>query len=273
MHSAFINYKKSQIHYSHSARRSKTLLCFHGYSETAESFYFLENFLEEYTMIAVDLPFHGKTRWNEGLDFSGEDLQNIIISIFDAIGLANQANRKTTILGYSLGGRVALSLFQQAPHRYEKIILLAPDGLKVNFWYWLSTQTFFGNRFFKFTMKHPGWFFLFLRMLNKTRVVNQSIFKFTNYYINDKTIRTQLYQRWTCMRKLKPDIKKIKKLIQKNKVPVRLLYGEYDRIILPERGEKFRKGIEPWCELQKLSAGHQVLHEKKAALIIQLIQS
>jgi hypothetical protein len=47
------------------------------------------------------------------------------------------------------------------PEQIEKLVLLAPDGLKVNFWYWLATQTWLGKNSFCFTMKHPGWFFVF----------------------------------------------------------------------------------------------------------------
>ena len=118
-------------------------------------------------------------------------------------------------MGFSLGGRIALTLFQLIPEKVDRIVLLAPDGLKVNFWYWLSTQTFLGNKLFAFTMKKPGWFFGFLKMLNKLGMVNASVFKFVNYYIGNPEIRQALYVRWTAMRKLKPYLKKVKSLDQK----------------------------------------------------------
>jgi hypothetical protein len=153
------------------------------------------------------------------------------------------------------------------------MILLAPDGLKVNFWYWLSTQTYIGNRLFVFTMKHPGWFFSLLQAGNRLKVINQSVLKFTRYYIHDTTVRRLLYERWTCMRTIKPDLAFIKKLIRTHQVPVRLLYGKYDRIIRHERGEIFRKGIESFCTLHIIQTGHQVLQEKNVNQLIQLIQS
>ncbi|MEI9943928.1 MAG: hypothetical protein WDN26_06855 [Chitinophagaceae bacterium] len=151
------------------------------------------------------------------------------------------------------------------------MILLAPDGLKVNFWYWLSTQTWIGNRLFAFTMKHPSWFFGFLKILNRLGFVNASIFKFVNYYIGDKEVRKQLYERWTVLRKLNPGLKKTKSLIKENKTKVVLVYGKHDRIILSTRGEKFRKGIEEYCTLNIINAGHQVLHEKYAGEIVEAL--
>jgi pimeloyl-ACP methyl ester carboxylesterase len=154
------------------------------------------------------------------------------------------------------------------PDKIKRVVLLAPDGLKVNFWYWLSTQTWIGNRLFAFTMKHPGWFLGFLKILNKLRLVNASIFKFVNYYIGDKEVRRLLYARWTTLRKFKPRLKKIKPLIRENNTVVHLLYGMHDRIILSSVGEKFRKGIEGHCTLSVIHSGHQVLHEKHAGEIM-----
>lgn len=243
----------------------------HGYGESKETFGVLEKDLPaEYTVIAIDLPFHGKTVWYEGLQFSTDDL----LAITEALHTKHcSANARLTLLGYSMGGRVALQLLQLIPQKIEKLVLLAPDGLKVNIWYWLATQTYIGNRLFAYTMKHPAWFFSLLQAGNRLKLINQSVLKFTRYYIHDTRVRRQLYERWTGMRAIKPDLALIKKLIHRHRLPVRLLYGRYDRIIRHERGEKFRKGIESFCTLHIIQTGHQVLQEKYADQIIQLIQS
>ncbi len=89
-----------------------------------------------------------------------------------------------------------------------------------------------------------------------------------NYYIGDGTVRKQLYCRWTALRKLKPTIAAIKSSIQENKTTVRLIYGKHDRIIISSVGQKFRKGIEEYCELAEINASHQVLHEKHVKEIV-----
>jgi len=271
MPTAFLPYRSSQLHYCWFGTGQKMILCLHGYGESTESFHFLEKYIPpDYILIALDLPFHGKTQWHEGLRFSVTDL----LTITETLQAKHcDGKNRITLLGYSMGGRVALQLLQSLPTKIEKTILLAPDGLKVNFWYWLATQTYIGNRLFGFTMKHPGWFFSLLQAGNKLKLINQSILKFTRYYINDTTVRRLLYERWTCMRAIKPNLTFIKKLIRAHRIPVRLLYGQYDRIIRHERGEKFRTGIESFCTLHIIQTGHQVLQEKHAKEIIQLIES
>ncbi|WP_207511373.1 alpha/beta fold hydrolase [Longitalea luteola] len=271
MQKAFLPYRSSQIHYCWFGSGQKIIFCLHGYGESKESFGVLEKALPPaYTVIAVDLPFHGETRWQEGFQFSTNDL----LAITEALHAKHStANTRLTLLGYSMGGRVALQLLQLVPTKIEKLVLLAPDGLKVNFWYWLATQTYIGNRLFAYTMKHPAWFFSLLQAGNRLQLINQSVLKFTRYYIHDITVRRLLYERWTGMRAIKPQLTLIKKLIHAHRLPVRLLYGQYDRIIRHERGEKFRKGIESFCTLHLIQTGHQVLQEKHADQIIQLIQS
>lgn len=256
-------YKNSTISYYCFGSGPQRVICFHGYGENAKTFGFLEKFAgNQCSFISIDLPFHGNTIWNEELIFSSDDLQQILKKILEIKKTQPETtNQKLSFMGFSLGGRIALSLYQNIPEQTERIILLAPDGLKINFWYWLATQTWLGNKLFHFTMKHPGWFFNFLKILNKLGLVNTSIFKFVNFYIGDKEVRQQLYQRWMVLRKLKPDIKRIKSSIRKNNTIVRLIYGIHDRIILPARGEKFKKGIEKHFTLTVIHSGHQVLHE------------
>ena len=257
-------YRNSTIGYYRFGSGSKVAICFHGFGENAAMFGFLANYAgNQYTFYAIDLPFHGKTEWKDGLNFTSTDLQQIVEEILQKNNhTLPTKNYSLSLLGFSLGGRMALSLYQAMPDKIQKLILLAPDGLKMNFWYWLATQTWLGNKFFAFTMKKPGWFFGFLKLLNKLKLVNASIFKFVNYYIGDAEVRRLLYARWTTLRKLRPNLRRIKNQIRGNKTPVRLVYGKHDRIILSSVGEKFRKGIEEHCAITIINSGHQVLHEK-----------
>jgi pimeloyl-ACP methyl ester carboxylesterase len=259
-----ISYRNSVIAYYRFGSGSRVAVCFHGYGEEASMFGFLAKYAgSQYTFYSIDLPFHGNTDWKEGLIFTDQDLQQIIKKILEQNNIQLQtSNLKLSLLGFSLGGRVALSLCQAIPEKIEKLVLLAPDGLKENFWYWLATQTRLGNKFFHFTMKHPGWFFGFLKLLNKLKLVNASVFKFVNFYIGDAEVRRILYARWTTLRKLKPDVKLIKSLVRENNIKVRLLYGMHDRIILSSVGTRFKEGIEDNCTLSVIHSGHQVLHEK-----------
>ena len=259
MQSEVINYKHSSIHFHYGGQGATPLLCFHGYGETCSHFDFLEKYVgDKFTIIAIDLPFHGETEWKEKYVLPS-DLAGVVNKILEHLAITG----KMHLIGFSLGGRMALSVLQELPTQVSKVVLLAPDGLKVNFWYWLATQSRVGNGLFKFTMKKPGWFMGMLRVSNKLRLINQSIYKFVEYYIHDEQVRKELYERWTGLSKCTPNAGKIKEIVAQQQIPVLVLYGKFDRIITQQTGKKFLESL-PGATVNVLDCGHQVLHEKNA---------
>lgn len=271
MDSNFLHFRSSRIHYTCYGAGSSLLFGFHGYGESAQSFAFLETALDrDYTLVAIDMPFHGQTEWKEGLFLEPRDLLAVLEELAAILPVRKE---RWTFLGYSMGGRVALHLLQLAPEKIGKLVLLAPDGLRMNPWYWLATQTRPGNHLFRFTMRHPGWLFFLLRIGNALHCVNPGIYKFTTRYIDNIKVRQNLYARWTIMRGFRPKPGLLRNIIRSRKIPVRLVYGRYDRIIRAERGQQFRKGIEDLCTLLLLPTGHHLLQTSNLEIIEKAITS
>jgi pimeloyl-ACP methyl ester carboxylesterase len=256
-----ISYKSSIIHYYRFGHGPQWLFCFHGYGEEGSSFSIFEPLLgKAYTLIAIDFPFHGKTQWQEGLLFTTNDL----LAIIDSIKPAGQA---FSLLGYSMGGRVALQLLQEIPQQINRAVLVAPDGLHRNKWQWLSTRTLAGNRLFAYTMRNPRWMIRLMDLGGRLGLYNKSLLKFVHYYLDDAEQRIILYKRWTTMRGFRPDVELLKKNIVDHGIPVRLLFGRYDRVILARHGHHFSKGTNGFVQVTEIEAGHQLLREKHAMLI------
>lgn len=264
--SFFISYKSSRIHCLQWGAGEKLLLCFHGFGEEAGSFLSLALQLQHrYTIIAMDLPLHGQTTWNEGLLCTTTD----IIHMIDEVPALH--NRNFSLAGFSMGGRVALAVYEQIPRRVEQLILLAPDGLKINFWYRLATQTTAGNRLFRHLMKKPEPFFAVTGMLKTAHMINMGVYHYVNQYLKQENMRNRLYNIWTVMRKIRPRPSLIQLLIRKHTTRVVLIYGRYDRIIRYTTGLTFKKRAGDRCTLHILSCGHRVLHEKNTAAIAALL--
>jgi pimeloyl-ACP methyl ester carboxylesterase len=73
------------------------------------------------------------------------------------------------------------------------------------------------------------------------------------------------------MRKFSPSLSRLKKLIKKYRIPVRMMFGAFDRVIPYEGGERFRKGIEEFATVKVVESGHNLLSEVQAGKIVQLI--
>lgn len=258
MESQLLSYRNSRIHYLRFGKGERLLFCFHGYGEDAATFRIFEHALgTEYTIIAIDLPFHGNTEWRESLRFTPKDLLAIMRKI------APLDLQTVSLMGYSMGGRVALALLQLAPKHFDQLVLVAPDGLHRNFWYRLATQTSAGNGLFRYTMQNPAWFFGGMSWLMRLRLMNKSIFKFAHSYLDDATERWLLYQRWTVMRAFRPSQSQLVQALGKTDAKLKLVFGAYDRIIVPQRADALKRQSSQ-VSVKIIRAGHQLLKVKYA---------
>jgi len=259
MRAEFIEYQESLVHYFYVNRGPRLVVCLHGYDETGFSFDILKDVLPAgCSLLALDLPYHGNTSWGKS-KFEAEVLWDIIGRICAKHEWQHQSFE---LAGYSMGGRIALSLLQFRPEKVDRMILLAPDGLSGNFWYRISTGTMPGRKLFAFTMKHPGWFLFTLRVANKLRFINPAVFKFSWFYLKDPVARGLLYKRWMIMRWMRPDLPEIKQQILTRDIPVLLVYGSFDRIMPASDGVEFCRNTHDLCKLEVLPCGHQILQIK-----------
>ena len=263
--SCFLSWRSSNIHYFRYGQGPALLFCFHGYGESGESFEpFNEHLGKDYTLIAIDLPFHGKTEWKENTALKIKDLKEIM-------DLINKDSNPYSLLGYSMGGRISLSLLQTYPEMINKTVVVAPDGLHNNKWQWLSTQTLIGRRLFAYTMKNPGWMFGMMDIATQLGLFNKSIHKFVHHYLDEDAERKRLYLRWNTMSKFIVKKMILSNAIQAKSIPVKMLFGKYDRVILTKHGTAFAKKVPAFITIKELEAGHLLMAKKYIPIICSLI--
>lgn len=102
--------------------RLDPVVLLHGFTGSAEAMSGLaEGLSQTYRVLAVDLPGHGKTEMPQSSlrDFSMESTVSCLWDALDALG-AERAN----LVGYSMGGRVALSAAVACPKRVTSVVCL-----------------------------------------------------------------------------------------------------------------------------------------------------
>src|SRR4051794_17136527 len=82
-----------------------------------------ERLADRYTVIAPDLVGHGDSATPRG-DYSLGAHATVIRDLLSALGI-----ERSTVVGHSLGGGVAMTYFWQFPHRVERLALLSSGGL------------------------------------------------------------------------------------------------------------------------------------------------
>lgn len=265
----FIIKDRSKLHYRVIGSGKRALLAFHGYGQSSAYYQAMERALgNDYTIYAFDLFFHGQSYLHKNnLPLDKVFLQQIITHF-----LEKQSINTFSVMGFSMGGKFALTLIETLPERVEELFLIAPDGISTSFWYNIATYPGWLQQLFKRTVLKPGPFFRLLRVLDKYNMVHKSLIRFAHYQMDSTAKRLRVYRSWIGFRELNFDIRRIVKLLNKYKIPVAMYLGEYDQIITPKRVGVFVNALDQG-ELVILKAGHsnllsdvaELMHQKRVA--------
>lgn len=261
--SGTLSYRNNKINCLKIGKGKKLLIAFHGFGNSAEQFVLFQSYInKDYAIVSIDLPGHGQTDWQDK-HMLPKALMAIVQGIKNDFGVES-----FSLMGFSLGGRVALKIVDLQPTWVDRIILLAPDGLKNNFWYYFSTRNVIGKVVFKNVLHHPQAWIKWFSLLRTINLIDESRFKFVSSKISNQAINNQVAFVWPVMSKLKPNTLIVKRHIKKYKIPVYVFMGRFDRIINYQIGQKFVKGLKT-AELHVLKSGHNVIKPEYVKQIIE----
>jgi pimeloyl-ACP methyl ester carboxylesterase len=231
MTSNFFHFKNSILHYATIGSGPQNLFMFHGFGQDNKSYDALSSVLSNhYTAYIFDLYFHGQSRWGHGEQPLEKSHWKETIQQF----LKEKEIQNFSLAGFSLGGKFALTTLEAFPEKTKGIILLAPDGIKTSFWYSLATYPIMFRKIFRSMIDHPDRFFSIVKMLHDLGIVDKGLLKFAEFQMNSEEKRTRVYFSWVVFRRLHTDLNKIADLINKYRIPLTLIVGEYDKVIHPK---------------------------------------
>lgn len=264
MESKFYTINNCQLHYQEAGYGSRLLVAFHGYGNTSNLFEPFIPFLEkEYKIIAVDLPHHHLSEWDESI-LSLEDLTQF----FDYLRTSYLVE-KIDLMGYSIGGRVCLSLLPHCKGKVNHCIVIASDGLNFNLIYYFITSTTLGNILFENFTKNLFYLRL-IKLLHQLKFINEKKYKFYLSYISKQKDRQLLYRRWMNLSKFLPDYNSIHKTSLVSELKISLVMGKYDTIIPIKKGESFIKKV-PQAKMYIVQKGHRIFDHDSIPFISKLL--
>lgn len=252
--SGYIPYGNEQIHFLKYGDGNELVIALHGFADSACLFAPIANHLQEnYTLISLDLPYHGDTVWTENKVMSKEDLVAIIHLVKDEYHAVT-----FSLLGYSIGGRLCLMIAELMPESVRKLTLIAPDGLKVNPYYYFFTRTAFGSIIFKHSLHHAERYSKVLNLLKQIKILGSMKYKFVMINLDTPEKRKKVEMTWNSLRLLIPRSRVLKKIITEYKLPVTIFMGSYDKVIPVSNAEQFKKG-KTTVEMLIFEKGHRLI--------------
>ena len=119
-----------KVHYKETGPLgAPALLLLHGFGSSLQAWDDWSVKLEQkYRVIRLDLPGFGLTGASPDHDYSEEKDLAILTRFADKLGLD-----KFSVIGHSMGGKMAWSLAAAQPDRVQALVLMAPDGFPETF--------------------------------------------------------------------------------------------------------------------------------------------
>lgn len=217
----------------------KFLFAFHGFGQSPKAFEKLEILLPEYTIFSFDILSFGKEPKKE--NFCEQ------ISVF----CQQHGILIFSVLAFSIGARMALSLLESCPEKIEKTYLIAPDGFQKNYWYQLAVSPLGKLAFWRF-IKKPLFFLKIAQMLTHAGLLHQELYLLAEKYSNTPPKRFLLWRTWLSHKHLMPNLKILHHVLGQKPIPIVILLAHQDLLT-------------PSLSVQKFATTHPCIHVKHSS--------
>ena len=246
------------LHYRTYGSGPLHFVCFHGFSRSGGDFWFLGDPLgRRCTFHAFDLHFHGSSIGDPDRaddPFTPQEIRDFFCAFADHLEQA-----QINVLGYSLGGRMALSLLETMPDRIAHAFLVAPDGLKMRPWYRGLAASAIGRSLYKSFVHKPQRFHSLVHGLRKMNMVNDRMVEFVMRHTSDQARRQLLHDVWLSYRLIEPDLRTVASNLIENEAYAHLVFGQYDKVIPPSLGRNLKLLAPKHVTEHVLPSGHWLL--------------
>ncbi|GAB3181095.1 alpha/beta fold hydrolase [Telluribacter humicola] len=247
------------LHYHRLGHGPHILLAFHGIGQEGAGCYqpMADTLGDYYTIYALDLFFHGKSRDTLASDWISEskpltkDSWKQIVETF----LSDNNIDRFSVTGFSMGGRFALATLEAFPERIDKAFLMGPDGVSEHPLYGFATRFAPARGLFHWVLDHHELLIGTARLLEKPRLISSSLTRFVQHMLDTPEKRQIVYNSWVAFRELHFHIPSLYSSLQQHSVQVYLFMGRYDQMLRPAHVKPLSRLL-PQSHYILLNCGH-----------------
>ncbi len=227
------------------------MIAFHGFGQDGKAFEPLAGALPEYTICSIDLPVHGKTTIsNLEKPMTAPETVELISGLKKAMGF-----ERFSITGFSLGARMVYPILHHFARQIDDVFLIAPDGVRESFLYWLATHDKPARKVFYFALVNPWILSGIIKTGKKIGLIDKKTAKLVSTSLKTHEKSMQIYYAWTYFRKLKTERDTLADKLNKHEIKVNFIMAKYDKVI-PVKSVKSLSGKLKNKEVLILPCGH-----------------
>jgi pimeloyl-ACP methyl ester carboxylesterase len=254
--SHFLKWKDGEIHYTESGS-GFPILMIHGFGGSNYDFKILDSLLnDKYKIIRVDLPGFGlsdfpKTNNN---DFT-KTYDEYFSFLLDTLHLDSMY-----VMGNSLGGMMAWNLTVKHPQNVRKLVLFNSAGYDMKETLKTANAQIFSYDIVKLLLKNGIPKFMTKRGVSRVfydsdKLTDEKITRLNNMWNREGNLQ-QIMAMASSSKYLD------QQLIKQITCPTLIIWGKYDKVVLPQNAERFHQDIKNSNVIVYDSCGHVPMMEK-----------
>lgn len=234
-------------------------IAFHGFGGTGRNFEPLVPALKDrFTTYTVDIFYHGESRFPDDRSadrpIAPEEFTGLMHAFLDA-----RAIDRAVMMGFSLGGRLALTCVERLPERCAGLWLFAPDGLVRFPWYRAASKWAWGRSVYRRFVHAPGRVHWLFDRAHALGLITERRHRFLKGHTSDATRRQLVYDVWLGLRLLEPDLRTVGRHLRDHDLRAEVFLGKHDKVILPRWGAHLERVAPERVRVHLLDCGHQVV--------------
>lgn len=251
----FFECEGAKLHWWRWGNGPKVLLAFHGFGQHGQYYSpFARALADTHTIWSFDMFFHGHSVWPDSRKPLTREFWHRMIGGF----LAENKIDRFEMSGYSMGGKFVLATLEMMAPSIDRLILIAPDGIRTSFWYSMATYPSWSRNFFRKIVEEPEPFYKLMHNLERYRLMDKGILRFADWHMSNPEKRMKVYNSWTVFSPLRFNMRYIADLIQKNNISLEMYLGRYDKIMTPQGMQRLLRHLKDY-KLEVLNTGHSGL--------------
>ena len=235
---------------------SRLVICWHGYGQSRKLFVpLLPLWGADCRLVLIDLPLFGESLWrDEALPILPADLDAFLQAL-----LERYPAERVEMVAFSLGAKLALSLYQTTNVQIHKMLLISPDGLRIHPLYRFCIYNPIGKALFYTVLRWPGLFLFILKAFYKMRITDPFKYRFVSLQFDAPHKRALLKRVWQGNARIRPDVAAITRRSEATGTAWHVIWGEADSVLPMKLCKGFIQKVNG-AKLHVVSGGHFLLH-------------
>lgn len=233
-HSMVYDTRFGQVHALRWGHGEHLLLALHGFSDRAELFAPLAKQVGgHYTVIALDLPFHGRTTWQKD-HFSTQDLLEIIAQV-----LEKEGKTRFSLAAFSFGARLAHAMLPALASQLDKCVLISPDGIRTKGLGLAERTPMWLRKWLQGRLGNPAWLLRLFGWGRTLGFVSAYAERFLRKNLRDPERRKRIFGCWLSMDYFRCQPIDIQRTLKEYALPTDVFLGEKDPLLSRKAVEKY----------------------------------